>query len=309
MLIEVDQKEFKNRFVNQTNPFITSAFLELNKNKVEKLVYLIENKKKRIDLGIIAGIKNGVLMAPFSAPFGGFYFRHDNVKVNEINIFLDLLKNYVINEQLSKFSLTLSPDIYNPSFNAKMINALIRNEFSMGIPEITNWVDLKQFSGIFSDSNTRTNYGKAVRNKLEFVPISEVDYKKQSFDLICENRRNFGRPIYMTFDDILATENLWPIDFFRVHDSENNLLASAIFYRSHAKIIYGAFWGDNELGRRLKAMDFLALNLWNHYKNLHYNFVDFGISTESGIPNEGLLRFKEAHNSLSSLRFSFEWKP
>jgi hypothetical protein len=54
-------------------------------------------------------------------------------------------------------------------------------------------------------------------------------------------------------------------------------------------------------------MDFLALNLFNHYKKLGFKFIDIGISSEAGIPNEGLVRFKEIHNCTSSLRFSFSW--
>jgi hypothetical protein len=49
-------------------------------------------------------------------------------------------------------------------------------------------------------------------------------------------------------------------------------------------------------------MDFLVLQLWSHYKALGYRYIDLGISTESGVPNEGLLRFKETHECVSSLR-------
>jgi hypothetical protein len=42
-----------------------------------------------------------------------------------------------------------------------------------------------------------------------------------------------------------------------------------------------------------------------YYKNLGFKYIDLGISSESGIPNEGLMRFKESHEAVSSLRFRF----
>ena len=84
-------------------------------------------------------------------------------------------------------------------------------------------------------------------------------------------------------------------------------LAAAILYRGNPRIIQAVFWGDNNLGRPLRAMDFLAFNLWEFYKKLGYEYLDLGTSSVRGIPNEGLLRFKETHDCVSSLRYSFFW--
>ena len=256
---------------------------------------------------MIAGINKGELISPFSAPFGGFHFIQDKIYVREIVNFLNLLKEYAVKNSLETIKITLPPDIYNQSFNAKIINSLIRNDFIMNIPEITNTVDLNFFSGTFTDRDTRTYYNQAVKNELSFKAVYEITEKESAFNLICEYKKKSGKPIYMTFKEVLKTNELWPTDFFQVSDKNDNLIASAIFYRAHPKISYAVFLGDNELGRPLRAMDFLTYHLWNYYKLLDYDYIDLGTSTESGMPNEGLLRFKETHDSVSSLRFSFEW--
>ena len=307
MLVEIDKNKFRDHFYKDPHPFISTPFLELNKSKIERLVYLVENKNSKIAIGMAAGINKGALLSPFSAPFGGFHFKQDKIYVREIEKYLNLLKEYVRKNKLKKVKITLPPGIYNHSFNAKMINSLIRGGFSMGIPEITNWVDISKFSGTFSDRDTRTYYNQAIRNELSFKLVDQLLEKEKVFNLVFENRRKFGRPIHMTFEDVLKTNELWPTDFFQVTDKNDFLVASGIFYRAHPKIIYAVFWGDNELGRPLRAMDFLAFNIWNYYKSLSYEFIDLGISTESGIPNEGLLRFKETHDCISALRYSFEW--
>ena len=158
-----------------------------------------------------------------------------------------------------------------------MINALLRSDFLMAIPEITGLVDLQKYSEGFYDYSTKNKYNKACRNGLSFSTISNIEEKKSAFEIIVENRLRHGRPIYMTFDHLEETGKLWPIDFFKVTDSERQMVASAIFYRNHPQIVYATFWGDSQYGRTLCAMDFLIYNLWKYYKESGYKYIDLSI--------------------------------
>jgi hypothetical protein len=306
MLIECSTIDYKKLFPVNPNPFITEDFLELNKKKTEGLFRLINDTDKP-SLGLVAGLKNGILKSPFSAPFGGFHFKNSNVYISEIDEFLKSLQLFITSHKLDGFELTLPPSIYHETFNAKAISSLIRTGFHTTVPEITNWIDLYSFREEFNQKNSREYYRQSIRNGLNFEFAESTPEKKEVYELIRQNRAKFGRPIYMTFDDIMNTGLLWPVDFFKVTDPEKSIVASAIFYRCHPTIAYAVFWGDNEAGRPLRAMDFLAFHLWSHYKKAGYNYIDLGISTESGNPNEGLLRFKESHNGISSLRYAFSW--
>lgn len=306
MLIEVDSKTYSEIFPANPHQFISESFTELNRGKVEKVLRLIEDKEKVV-IGLIAGIKNGMLQSPFSAPFGGFHFRHENIYIGEIDSFLISLQDYIQKNGLIGIEITQPPDIYHLTFNAKIVNSMFRTGFKSKIPEITNWVDLHQFNGSFTKSNSREYYRQAVRNNLSFNITTDGTEQMEIYDLIRANRTKFGRSIFMTLKDILDTGNLWPVDFFKVNSSDGTLVASAIFYRNHPDIAYPVFWGDNEIGRPLRAMDFLTFNLWSYYKKMGYKYLDLGISTEAGNPNEGLLRFKETHEAISSLRYSFFW--
>jgi hypothetical protein len=308
MLVEIDSRTYRVYFAENPHPFISEPFIELNKGKTEKIIRLVSDKQKP-EIGFIAGLRNGILLSPFSAPFGGFHFRNEKVYISEIDNFLCELKEYIVTQGLKGIEIVLPPDIYHSTFNAKTINSLYRNGFSPAIPEITGWVNLQKFDGEFSQKNSREYYRQALRNKLSFCEVSVEEEKREAFDLICENRAKFGRPIFMTFKDIIDTSSLWPVDFFKVFSEDHTLLASAIFYRNHPDICYAVFWGDNETGRPLRAMDYMAYHLWTYYKRLEFKYIDVGISTEAGNPNEGLLRFKETHESVSSLRFKFSWYP
>ena len=306
MLIEVDANTYKGCFSYNPHPFISEPFLELNKVKAEKLIRLVDSLEKP-GIGLVAGIKNNTILSPFSAPFGGLHFRNEILYANEIDNFIDSLLDFSISQGFSGIEITLPPDIYNQTFNAKTVNAFIRKGFHLLVPEITNWINLQHFQGTFTQKNSKEYYRQALRNNLSFEITSDKSEQFEMYDLICQNRAKFGRPIFMSFDDVIDTGKLWPIDFFKVIDVGKSIVASAIFYRSHPEIAYALFWGDNEKGRPLRAMDFIALNLWSYYKELGFKYIDLGISTETGTPNEGLLRFKESHDSTSSLRYKFVW--
>jgi hypothetical protein len=306
MLVDTDNKIYRHYFPTSPHPFITESFLELNKRKTDRIVRLIEDREKK-EIGLVVGVRNDVLHSPFSAPFGGFHFRNEIIYSSVIDNFIGSLKEYIRSHSLKGIDITLPPDIYHPTFNAKMINSLIRMGFKASIPDITGWVILEDLKETFTQKNSREYFRQAVRNGLSFEVVTDYQDKILVYDLIRENRAKFGRPIFMTLEDIINTGTIWPVDFFRVNDSEQTMVASAIFYRNLPEICYAVFWGDNDTGRKLRSIDFLAFNLWSFYKNLGFKYVDVGISTESGTPNDGLLRFKESHESISSLRYRFTW--
>lgn len=113
----------------------------------------------------------------------------------------------------------------------------------------------------------------------------------------------------MSFEDLMVVNQIMPVDFFLVKDSWGDNIAAGIFYRGHEKIVQGVFVGDILKKRSLCGVDFLYLNIYNHYKNLGFEFIDLGTSSSDGIPNSGLMRFKEYHLCVSSIKYTFTWSP
>lgn len=302
MLVEIDKESYRKYFPVDPNPFISEEFIEINLRKTDRVVRIIDNGNEPV-IGFVAGIKNKVLQSPFSAPFGGFHFRKENLYVNEIDRFLEFLKEYAIEKGIKRIEITLPPNIYHETFNAKTLNSLIRHNYQFGYPEITSWIELENFTGTYSQKNSREYFRQAQRNNLTFFIAENNLDQREIYEVICENRTKFSRPIYMTFEDIVSMTQVWPVDFFKVETPGKKIVASAIIYRNHPEICYAVFWGDNEEGRILRAMDFLLLNLFTYYKKAGFTYLDIGTSTENGIPNEGLLRFKESHEAVSSLKY------
>ncbi len=307
MITNIDASQFNYFFPNNPHQFISEEFTSLNEEKVDKVVRLVQDIDK-VQVGLIAGIRDGILVSPFSAPFGGFHFKNEKMYPSAIESFgLDLIQ-YARSENINEIKIILPPDIYTQTFNAKAVNVLCRLGFTMSIPEITNYVDLFEFDHVLTHNASRTYYNQSVKNKLEFYKTEILSEMQDIYNLIVANRARMGRPIFMTFGDLLNTSKIFETDYFRVLSSDGELLAGAIFYRAHKGISYAVFWGDAEEGRPARAMDFLIFNLWSFYKKQGFKYIDLGISTEAGIPNEGLLRFKETHECYSSLRHTLTWR-
>ena len=101
MLIETNAEAYRKCFPNDPNPFISESFIELNKDKVDRIVRLIGESSK-VALGLVAGIKNLCIKSPFSAPFGGFHYRNDHLYISVIDDFILQLKEYCVNQRLRK---------------------------------------------------------------------------------------------------------------------------------------------------------------------------------------------------------------
>ena len=305
--------EYYQLFLTDPHPYVSRAFIETHAFHCEKVLYLASSHTKS-KLGLVVGIKDGFLCSPFSAPFGGFHSHNQRVSPQEIDLFLEGLKQFCALNNFKGFRLTLPPSIYHQSLNAKLINSLLRFGAHLDTPEVTSWIDLQTFSGEFTQKETRRLVRKSEALGLILHSVQSDAEKELCFGIIADNRGRNGRPLYMGLDDMKRVEAILPVDYFLVKrtthshaDTVNQNLAAAIFYRGHHSIVQAIFWGDSAEGRDYHTMNFLASQLWNHYREEGYAAIDLGISTESGEPNNGLLHFKEAHDAISAPRFSFRW--
>lgn len=306
-LVEVTMNDYYQLFPKDPHPFLSKGFIELNQAKVSQLVFLVD-KMPKPSIGLVAGITQGVLSSPFSAPFGGFHYHHEAIYISTIETFIDQLIEYAIEKNIQSMHFTFSPAIYQFSFNAKLVNVLYRKSFQPMLPDLTHWIKLGLFTGTFVHKRSDQNIKKAIKEGLTFEKLETLKSKKIAFQIIVNNRVRLHRPIYMNFEALLLVEKLWPVDYFGVFSNNKKMIASAILYEFPSNIACAIFWGDEEEGRGVRSMDFLVYQLIIHYKKNGFEYIDLGISTETGIPNEGLLRFKETHEAFTSLRHKFIWE-
>lgn len=309
MLKEISEIEYYTLFETSSNPFLKREFYVVTKNKVEAVKFLI-NEEPKPSIGLILGLKDNQLLSPYSAPFGGFHFNNSNIYIDKIEEFAKNLRAYFTSNNFDFFKCTFPPSIYGTSFNHKMINAMTRLGFKLETPELTSHVDLDDFNNRFKQKNSREYYNQAVRNKLIFKQIFNIEGHGTVVDLIKENRERSGRKLHMGLADFKKIESFWEVNYFGVFDSENEIVAAAIFYLfPEYRLVYTTIWGDSLKGRSLRGMDFLSFEMLSYFKKNNFRYIDLGISTEEdSVPNVGLLRFKETHEARTEMRFTLTLK-
>lgn len=306
-IIEISPKEYNNIFPSPYHIYNSVQFNELNIKKCDTIKYLIL-KDNKIRFGLITGLKKKCLSSPFSAPFGGFSFKDDQVQIQKIEESLDELENYLKKNKISKINITLPPLLYNQSFLSKVINCLSNKGFSNQYIDLNYYFNTNKFDNNYLNQivwrNARKNFNIASKNNFEFKKNQDNKSLKLAYEVIKQNRIVRGFPLRMTYEQVLKTTSIIQCDSFLL-SLENKLVASAIVFHITKDIVQVIYWGDLPDFYTHKTMNFLSYKIFEYYKKEGIKIVDIGPSTEKGIPNYGLCEFKESIGCDISPKYTF----
>ena len=306
-IVEVTSEEYQSGIPNPYYVFASAAFNELNAEKCEQVHYLL-CKDKKVRLGIIGGVKEGSFYAPFSAPFGGFVYSKNDIKIQLIDEAITLLLQWLEDQGLRSIQMTLPPSIYHESFIAKLTNSLYRNKFTIEKTDLNYAFNLKNFDDHYSTNlwrNARKNLGIALSNDLVFKHGKTIEEKELAYGIIVKNREERGFPLRMTWQQIKETLVVIKADFFLIYNDVQEKIASAMVFHINPKIVQVVYWGDLPDYSHLKTMNFLSYKIFEFYKKTPFEIVDIGPSTENSIPNVGLCEFKESIGCDISTKLTF----
>lgn len=307
---EVTALEYSKIILYPYHIFGSSSFADINEKKADKIYYLLF-KDGKFRLGLTVGIKENSLFSPFSAPFGGFVFLNDNIKISFIDCAIYILTEWANKRDIKSINFTLPPNIYHRSFIAKQTNSLFRNGFIINKIDLNYAFDLKRFDSEYIQNiwyNARKNLKIALKNKLVFKVCISQDENRLAFDVIKKNREIKGFPLRMTWDEIVTTISIIKSDFFLVYNSDDVPIASAIIFHVSSAIVQVIYWGDLLEFSGSKTMNFLSYKIFEYYKYLGVKIIDIGPSTENSVPNYGLCEFKESIGCFIDQKFTFTKK-
>jgi len=295
-IIEVTSKEYEDTIKSPYHIFGSAGFNNINIGKADDIHYLLfRNEKNR--LGIIVGRQGKVLKSPFSAPFGGFSFVFEKVRIQYLEESINLFSEWASSASIESIELTLPPSFYNRDFIAKQINCLWRMGYEFSVIDLNYSFDIKLIGDYINDRmwrNARKNLRISLEAGLNLVIASDQQNKRVAYEIIAQNRNHRGFPLRMTLEEVMETSELIPADFFIVENCNKLPIASAIVFHISDKIIRVIYWGDLFGYSDLKPMNFLSFKLYEYYKAFGKEYIDIGHSTEESIPNYGLCEFKES---------------
>lgn len=304
-IVEVIPEVFDTTFPNPNHIFNSGAFSKLNESRFEKVYYLIF-KDTKTRLGIILGLKEEVVLSPFSATFGGFEFVSEDVKLYQIDAALQSLINWASAKKIIGIKIIPPPFFYKEDFLTKVANCMYRAGFITQNMELNYHFQTANISDTYENDiwyNAKKNLKKANAFGLKFEKL-DAGQGKLAYDIIAQNRSERGFPLRLTWEQLVTTMNVIPMDFFLVKAAKETI-GSAIVYHIAPSIVRIIYWGDLPQFSEYKTMNFLSYQLFKYYKEQGIKIIDIGHSTVDSVPNNGLCEFKESIGCSIGLLYEF----
>lgn len=235
-------------------------------------------------------------LSPISAPFGGFTFISEDVRLQYLEEAIRLMVQWAIRKEFVSIVITLPPLLYSGSFIAKQLNCLWRQGFEVSKIDLNYSFALEDFDDQYLERiwyNARKNLRISMNAGLEFSECINDGDKEWAYEIIKQNRESKGFPMHMTWQQIRDTVNIIESDFFLVTDNRKATVASSIVFHVNKSVVQVIYWGDIQGHSEMKPMNFLSYKVFEFYKYSDIKVVDVGPSTEHSVPNYGLCEFKE----------------
>ncbi|MEQ9376701.1 MAG: hypothetical protein RIG68_16050 [Imperialibacter sp.] len=304
-IVEVTAQEY-NAMVSAAHVFSTVGFNTLNADKVDAVKFLVF-KDSKVRMGLILGIKGATAKSPFSAPFGGFSMA-GSPSLEQLDEATDALKSWITGNLLTELVITPPPLLYDPSVLSKVTNVLYRKGFVQKNMDLNYALDLETelpYASLLR-KNARKNLNNALANNLVLKVCATAEEKEAAYQVIAANRAAKGYPLRMTWQQMLSTTKIIEADFFLV-TKEDVTVAAAIVFAVTDDIMQVIYWGDMVEYSHMRPVNFLACQLFEHYRNAGKKVLDIGPSTEDSLPNYGLCDFKESIGCEVSIKPSYIW--
>ena len=296
-------KRFNEIFYN------SSDFVELNKDKVDSIKYLIAYNDNSPRFAFPFGIKDNIAKAPFSAPFSLPIVLKKDTSIKHYEEVLIYLEKYLKNINIRKIKFILPPIFYNNKELTGWINAFYNLNYKVINVDVNHALNLKKaYTDKYIENieyDARRNLKIALKKDLNLIPCLDEQNTKEAYNIISDNRASKGYPLRMTYKQVSETIKIVQHNIFIVN-SEGKNIAAALIYRVTPKIVQVIYWGDRPGFNNLKSINYLSYQLIQHYGRESFDYVDIGPSTEESVPNFGLCDFKESIGCERGLKFTFE---
>lgn len=293
-LYAVDKIEY-DKVVHQTRfSYNESWFHELNRDKVDELYYFLF-KSKKYKFSIIAGVVDGVMRFPYSAPFSLFERLNSDIAIEDMEQALCLLEDFCSSRNIHKIFFRLPPVFYDETYISKFQNCFLRRGYQVFSWDLNYQYFIRDMDYLNSmmKRNGKKNLRIAEEQNYDLVYCATERQKRQAYDIIAVNRKNKGYPLRMSWEAVEATIKKMQHDFFLLY-LDWQAVAAAVIFRVNDEIFQVVYWGDIDGYSDKKPMNYLSYHLYEYYLQKGIRVLDIGPSTEDGIPNYGLCRFKES---------------
>lgn len=273
--------------------FNTEKFVGL-RDRIPEYHHFVCGDVKLGDCAVVDGI-NGWL-----APFGGIDWRRDFWKPELIH------EAICSHDWADLHQMSCKPALYS-EIEPMAMNALYCAGWRV------HGVSLNFAIPATSPMNYMSSLPRQTRHTLQqsqdggmnhAVALSDESWR-ECYDLLAENRRVKGRKLSLDFDYVLAMKEAFGelVTMHATFDASDRLVAAALLYRVAKGIDVVQWHGDlPEHGLPFSPMPYMVASYVMTAMEQGATVVDLGISSNDGVPDPGLCRFKRSVGAIAMQR-------
>lgn len=290
---ETSQKNLWDAFIkaskNATFLFYRD-FMEYHHDRFEDFSLLIFDAKQRLVALFPANKVAETLFSHQGLTFGGLLFDKDLGGEIVEDIFIDLL-DYLNQNNLKKLILKQIPTIYHKNPSNEIDYFLFKNKAKLMRRDMNLAID---FSKEIAISKSKLKHFRRVY-ELEMT-IEESQSFEPFWNEILTPRlalKHDVKPVH-TLSEITKLKTSFPENIKQYNAYFEGEIVAGITLFCSDTVIKSQYGATSEKGEKLRALDFLFINLIQKYKS-QYHFFDMGIVNENNgkTYNKGLLKQKE----------------
>lgn len=306
-IIRVSADEYEKIVIDRRVLFNEPRFTELNKDKVDDVLYLIIQKGNSPRFGLIMGRsgKNGKV--PFSAPYSYPVPIRKMTEVESYDEALKAFENYCVDQGIEQIRFVFPPLIYDEDILTAWVSAMYRSGFDFENIDINYTLNLtklntEDYPQLLS-KKSRSHLRHAKESGIKIIRCQTEEQEKTAYQIILENHTAKSRPTHMTFSQIKDTFGIvYHESFIAVLDEKP--IASMIYYEITKDIVQCIYSGYLVEYTSSGVMNYLTEYAIHFFGDKGYKYIDRAISTEDSIPNYGLCNFKESVGGKRSLKYT-----
>ncbi len=208
----------------------------------------------------------------------------------------------------SSLQVTLPPAAYRPATEALVLPALLAVGFSIVHTDTSyGLIVTPQPLRTYLHRGEKTKLNRSRRLGLTFAVEPRPDVATLHA-LIANTRLRKGYPVTMTAAQLGATLAHFPDDYqvFTARDA-GLLVAAAVVLRVLPTVAYTLYVADHADYRSASPLVGLHDFLYVWCQRQHIQYLDLGVATEQGVPNPGLVAFKQHLGGQPSAKHTLTW--
>lgn len=296
---EIRQVDFRQYLFNQ--PY----FLQKQLCKQIDTFYLVHKNTQQAHATFILSIQDGRGFSPCRGPFGSVEM-NPLLPIQDLDDFIEHINTFAAAQGISQLEIKSYPFCYSPEVSAVITNSLLRQQYHILYTDLNYHIPVTQ-TGLADKLHL------SAKRRLQKCITAGFDFGEEQapdlpliYQLIVDSRQQKGYPVTMTFSDFRQLFEDFPGSYkiFSIRDKQR-IVAATVAVKINQHILYYFLPAHDPVYNTYSPMVLLIQGLYNYCQSAGYSILDLGISTDKGIPNHGLMRFKNNMGACVSLKLSF----